>query len=507
MSQHQATLVPPGLTGTNKYLSSPIASKPTFDSTGSGTLQSTEADGAMMDGKTSLAPMNGVPEVSAETTLAPADEVNTPVSTPAETTAVTQKPKAKKTVIARDIKPVKKPKKHFKKHVPSSSDGSSSSSSSSESEDSTSSSDETSKRTRRRKGRTTKRMKGKKGTTKADDLDSDSSDDSGSSEDEDARKAVKAKKARVLKRLRARIRALQTQDDSDASSDSESSGTEKAKKQRLKKKRKAKKAKKEALQDSPSADACYDSTQNPLQRRSLSRRSTGLEIVPKPSSTQLKKEARAAKKAEAKRKKLKGTKLEFVRVDRLWDYDKHAYITRETRADVESGEYDEYVFNVRRIFNWDNKHISTVVDIKSKPLKAALIKVMGIVKGISLAEDTPSIDPNMIFLYLEELRTYMNELKAKVKVMGRRKTAKELTVKRKAIKILVKYLDKDYDETKKTLYPMLESRVITFDLLWALYKSNEIVYAPTYTTEEVPRAFKVEYANLVSGTLAARFTE
>lgn len=51
---------------------------------------------------------------------------------------------------------------------------------------------------------------------------------------------------------------------------------------------------------------------------------------------------------------------------------------------------------------------------------------------------------------------------------------------------------------KKSLYSLLESKKITFDLLWALFKSNEIVYAPTYNTEDEPRAFKLDYASLVS---------
>ena len=122
------------------------------------------------------------------------------------------------------------------------------------------------------------------------------------------------------------------------------------------------------------------------------------------------------------------------------------------------------------------------------------------VKGVSFAEETPVIDPNMIFLYLEELRTHMKKLKKK----GKTETKKEkknkkfsATTKTKHLKVLIKYLDKDYAEIKKTLYPLLENNTITFDLLWALFKSNEIAYCPTYGNPDEPRAFKIEYANLV----------
>ena len=198
----------------------------------------------------------------------------------------------------------------------------------------------------------------------------------------------------------------------------------------------------------------------------------------------------------------RGSKADFVRVDRIWDTNRHNYVLKPTSADSDGGEYDKYVFQVRRIFNWENKYTNTVVDIKSKALKEALKDVMSDVKGVSLAEDTPAIDPNMIFLYLEELRTHMKKLRKLGKVekdKGKKKKKRKIpaSTKAKHTKVLVKYLDKDYAETKKTLYPLLESNKITFDLLWALYKSNEIAYSATYSSPDEPRAFKIEYANQV----------
>ncbi len=134
------------------------------------------------------------------------------------------------------------------------------------------------------------------------------------------------------------------------------------------------------------------------------------------------------------------------------------------------------------------------MDIKSKPLKEVLTHVMGAVKGVSFAEETPIVDPNMLFLYLEELRTYMKELKTQSKSEKKKKAKKAAKLKADHVKVLIKYLDKDYTETKKTLYPLLESNTITFDLLWALFKSNEIAYCPTYSNPDEPRAFKIEYA-------------
>lgn len=184
-------------------------------------------------------------------------------------------------------------------------------------------------------------------------------------------------------------------------------------------------------------------------------------------------------------------------MDQLWDNSIHNYKLTETAEDADADEYDQYVFTVRRKFDWENKYTDTVVDIKSKPLKEALTHVMGAVKGVSFAEETPVVDPNMLFLYLEELRTHMKELKTKSKSEKKKKLRKAAALKRAHVKVLVKYLDKDYEETKKTLYPLLESNTITFDLLWALFKSNEIAYCPTYSNPDEPRAFKIEYATKV----------
>ena len=134
------------------------------------------------------------------------------------------------------------------------------------------------------------------------------------------------------------------------------------------------------------------------------------------------------------------------------------------------------------------------MDIKSKPLREALAKIMDGVKGVSLVEETAVVDPNMLFLYLEESRQYMKDQKQLSKTEKKRKAKKVAATKAAHLKVLVKYLDTDYAETKKTLYPLLQSNMITFEYLWALFKPNTIVYTSTYGNQDEPRAFKVEYA-------------
>lgn len=55
-------------------------------------------------------------------------------------------------------------------------------------------------------------------------------------------------------------------------------------------------------------------------------------------------------------------------------------------------------------------------------------------------------------------------------------------------------MDKDYADIKKSLYPMLENGLITFDLLWALWKPDTLAYTTTYGSPDEPRVLRVEMA-------------
>ncbi|KAK8009935.1 ATPase family AAA domain-containing protein 3A-like [Apiospora arundinis] len=192
-------------------------------------------------------------------------------------------------------------------------------------------------------------------------------------------------------------------------------------------------------------------------------------------------------------------KLEFKRVDQVWDSQIHNYKLQDTAKNNSESYYSEYLFHVRRTFDWENKYKVTVVDIKSKKLRECLQEVIGTVKGVSLVEETPKLDPNMLFLYLEDLREHLGKLKGtkvdKAKTKKERKKQQAwLNDKRSHLKVLIKYLDKDYAHVKKNLYPLLENGLITFDLLWALWKPNTLVFTTTYGSPEEHRVFKVEMA-------------
>jgi hypothetical protein len=204
-------------------------------------------------------------------------------------------------------------------------------------------------------------------------------------------------------------------------------------------------------------------------------------------------EPEETKPTKKDKKPKRASKVAYKRVDQLWDQSIHNFKLTETVKETGDAVWDQYIFTVRRRFDWEHKYLATIVDIKSEPLKECLQHVMAGVKGISLVEDTPHLDPNMLFMYLEEMRQYAKFLEEDAEKKGRRE-AKALTNKAKHLRVMVKYLDKDFAETKKNLYPLLENGMITFDLLWALYKPNSIAYSATYGDQEEPRAFKIDFA-------------
>ncbi|KAI9826009.1 MAG: hypothetical protein M1819_007464 [Sarea resinae] len=368
-----------------------------------------------------------------------------------------------------------------------------------------------------------------------EDDDETESDSASESESEDKKKSRKTKARKAAReKVRARRRKTKSkkpQESSDESASESSSGISEAsseaseeeptrRRRKPKSRKRSRRSREPELSDSEDAEMDDDEDVSNLaklealdllnraRRLGKSKKRSGSGRGDKQSKD---KTSKSKKSKESKKKGKRASKLEFKRVDQrkvfnpngkivadqlvVWDDSIHNYKLTDTAPDEDADEYDQYVFTVRRKFDWEGKYTDTVIDIKSKLLKDALNDIMDGVKGISLVEETPVVDPNMLFLYLEELRACSKDLRTKEKAEKKRKKRKIISLKRSHVKLLVKYLDKDYAETKKTLYPLLESKLITFDLLWAIFKPNTIAYTSTYGNSDEPRAFKIEYSN------------
>jgi hypothetical protein len=388
-------------------------------------------------------------------------------------------------------------KKKAKKYESDSSDSDSSSSS-----DSSDSDSEDDKRKKKKAKAKAKKRKSKKYDSESEESDSDSetSDSETDSEEEERKRKKKSKKAKAKAKAKAKKKSKKYDSDSDSDSDSESSesdsDSEEEERSRRKRRhnRKSKKAEEssssedEAVEETPGPNAAADELQAKIAQLQLAR----LQAAQPPAPAKTKRKTKAKKpKKPAKR----ASTLEYKRVDQLWDSTIHNYKLTESAED-QVDEFDEYVFCVRRKFDWENKYRHTVVDIKSKLLRDALQEIMKDVKGVSLVEEQPSVDPNMLFLYLNELKThYRKTLRTKLKKEKKKKLKRRLKHQISHCKLMAAYIDEDYEETKKTLYPMLKAGNITFDLLWALFKPNCVAYTPTYGSTDDPRCFKVDYAN------------
>lgn len=93
-----------------------------------------------------------------------------------------------------------------------------------------------------------------------------------------------------------------------------------------------------------------------------------------------------------------GKQADFKRVDSVWDSSLFAFKLQQTRERVVDPDYDQFIFYVRRIFDNEDKYLSTVVDVKSKLLRECLQDVIGDVRGVNLVDETPNLDPNLLFL-------------------------------------------------------------------------------------------------------------
>ncbi|KAL9095222.1 MAG: hypothetical protein Q9165_002478 [Trypethelium subeluteriae] len=429
----------------------------------------TNMDGATEDRTTIDAdPTSTDQSTNVQTELKPEDQVKATEGTSAKAKRLARHRKHKK-----HSKRSKKSKKAKDQSSDEDSDDSSSDSDSESDEgsDSEESSSEDEKRSQRKRRARRRKAKAKKRRSKRYDS-SDSDDDSVDSDDESSDDSSEDEERRKRHRKRRRSKRHQDNEDEEEEAEDEDGDAE--------------------------ADPSETANLQQLQRLMAGLSASGSLGAGRSASHKLRNALRAATRTNKLKKKKKragkrGSTLEFKRVDELWDSSIHNYKLKESAEDEED-EFNEYVFTVRRKFDWENKYRSTVVDIKSTLLKEALQQVMKDVKGVSLVEDQPSVDPNMLFLYIDELKAHMKTLKVKMKEK-KRKIKRRLGKQRCHCKVLLKYLNHDYEEVKKTLNPMLKAGNITFDLLWALFKPNTIAFTHTYGSSEDPRCFKVDYAN------------
>ncbi|KAL7795153.1 P-loop containing nucleoside triphosphate hydrolase protein [Trichoderma ceciliae] len=202
----------------------------------------------------------------------------------------------------------------------------------------------------------------------------------------------------------------------------------------------------------------------------------------------------------SKRSSKKNQELpKFKRFDRVWDSSQQKFRMEEIELRLDDiGQKDGCIFVVRRDFDYGGKHIGTFVKITDSLFKECLQEIMGNITGVNFTEENPTLDPKILLLYLDDFRRHHKLLvQAKPHIKTNHwleEKWKILSAKREYLRVLISYLEYNFVHIEKDLKMMLDNGVITFDLLWTLWKPSTLIYSPTYLHHHVPAISMVTFS-------------
>lgn len=119
------------------------------------------------------------------------------------------------------------------------------------------------------------------------------------------------------------------------------------------------------------------------------------------------------------------------------------------------------------------------VDVKSEELRDILREVLKDVYGVSLMEDKPSVERNLLYHYLPELESHRRSLQTDTST--------------KHPNLLIDSIKEIYMPTTQRLLPFLEYSEIIYDLLPILFKPNIPVYTTCFDNKK-PRCITYNFA-------------
>ncbi|KAF8850015.1 P-loop containing nucleoside triphosphate hydrolase protein [Acephala macrosclerotiorum] len=168
---------------------------------------------------------------------------------------------------------------------------------------------------------------------------------------------------------------------------------------------------------------------------------------------------------ESVQPKARASKLEFKTVNEVWDEKAYKYTIEESPKSVnEANELNQYVFVVRARIDKKTSANTVYIDIKSECLRDVLRTVLKGVHGISVKEDKPSVEQNLLYHYFPELKSHQSSTDPLDPTCA------------KHLDLLIQHLKATYADTKTRLLPLFMSSEIPYDLLWALFKPNTFAY-------------------------------
>lgn len=135
----------------------------------------------------------------------------------------------------------------------------------------------------------------------------------------------------------------------------------------------------------------------------------------------------------------------------------------------------------------DTKKVTCFVDIKSEGLRDVLRVVLEGVHGTSLKEGMPTVlcYPHMAEHKLMSKQIEQNLLYHYVPELDTRAHTEDNAVVQKQLCLLTDHIKRSYTLVKRRIHSLVSlNQEITFDLLWALFKPNDIVYGKCFGTEK-----------------------
>ncbi|RAK94951.1 P-loop containing nucleoside triphosphate hydrolase protein [Aspergillus ibericus CBS 121593] len=164
----------------------------------------------------------------------------------------------------------------------------------------------------------------------------------------------------------------------------------------------------------------------------------------------------------------------FKTVVETWDKETCKYKIAEPVGTSSSlDDYAEYAFVVRERVERNSEMVIPYIDIKSGGLRDILRVVLHGIKAISLMEDKPSIEQNVLFHFLPELDNYAEDM-----------NNPDCAFARQHLRLLIDHLKRAYSDIAQRLESMLQHGHITYDLLWALFKPGSHVFTTCFGTKE-----------------------
>ncbi|KAL2695082.1 hypothetical protein AAEP93_004143 [Penicillium crustosum] len=164
---------------------------------------------------------------------------------------------------------------------------------------------------------------------------------------------------------------------------------------------------------------------------------------------------------------------QFKTVVETWDKEACKYkIAEPTETGTDLDDYAEYAFIVRERVDRNSDEVTSYIDIKSEGLRDILRVVLHDIKAISLLEDKPSIEQNVLFHFLPELDRCLDN------------SSDHDPAHAEYLRLLIDHLTYAYASISQRLESMLQHGHITYDLLWALFKPGCHVYTTCIGTKE-----------------------